>query len=281
MRDVRRVLCDMVPGLEDHHFTPSDRPLAEVLDHANRQAVFAAVMRLAPDVSRQALVSGATWDDIVAWLDAAGDDAAPTAEDRPPRGSYVSPNTTLRPLTPVDIDALYHASLDPRTNHRWRFRGGTPSPAEFHQALFSAEVLCQYMVVDLETRHGVGLVTAYAADHMARHARVAVQRLLAEDAAPESQGLMIEGFMVFVQYLFDHFDLNKVYVEVPEYNMSIFDLGPTSLLQVEGRLEDHLYWGDRTWDMCILALYRRHWETIADHFRGRWPEGHFDRRSRP
>jgi RimJ/RimL family protein N-acetyltransferase len=277
MKDVQGVLRAMVPGLEEHHFQPRDRPLSEGLDHAHVQTVTAAVMRLNPDISRQALASGATWNDVFAWLEEVDEEVAPGADERPPRGSYVSPNTTLRPLTPVDIDALYHASLDPRANHRWRFRGGTPSPAEFHQALYSAEVLCQYMVVDLESRHSVGLVTAYAADHMARHARVAIQRLLPEDAPPESKGLMIEGFGVFVQYLFDHFDLNKVYVEVPEYNMSLFDLGPGSMLKVEGRLKDHMYWGDRTWDMCFLAMYREDWETVADHFRGRWPEGHFDR----
>lgn len=77
----------------------------------------------------------------------------------------------------------------------------------------------------------------------------------------------------FIQYLFDHFDFRKLYFEVPEYNASLLATGAGSLLAEEGRLREHLYYGDRMWDMVVYALYREPWETVADGFRGRWPEG--------
>jgi RimJ/RimL family protein N-acetyltransferase len=278
VRDPQSVLIAMVPGLTDRHFASRDQPLSELVAHAQVQGVAAAVSQLNPNVSRQALLADPTWNDVFAWLEDVAEDGSPPAATRPPRGSYVSPSTTLRPLSPPDIELLYRASLDPRVNHRWRFRGGTPSPNEFHQALFAPEVVCQYMVVDHATEQSVGLVTAYSADHMARHVRIAVQRVLEGDAPPDSKGLMIEGFFVFVQYLFDHFNFHKLYVEVPEYNLSLFTGGPGALLTVEGRLRDYFYWGDRMWDMYFLALHREAWESVADHFRGVWAPDHFDRR---
>lgn len=92
---------------------------------------------------------------------------------------------------------------------------------------------------------------------------------------------MIEGIFVFIQYLFDHFDFQKIYLEVPEYNLSLFAGGIGSLLEQEGCFRDHLYYGDRRWDMLMFALYRSSWEAVADGFRGRWPEGHFDKSEPP
>lgn len=65
-------------------------------------------------------------------------------------------------------------------------------------------------------------------------------------------------------------------LEVPECNVSLFPNRSAGLLVEEARLRDHLYYGDRHWDMLHLALYRDTWDGVADAFRGRWPDGHFD-----
>jgi hypothetical protein len=277
--DPSDALIQLVTGLEKRHFDQIDRPLPEVLGHTLLQGVTVAVMRLNPNVDRSAMTSGPTWRDVFAWLEGVdvGDVRPDDTAARPPRGSYRSPSTTLRQLGASDVDALYGASLDPRMSHRWRFRGRTPSPADFQRLVFSSEVLCQYMVVEVATGRSVGLVTAYNAELTAGHVYVAVQRLPDEVTGPSSKGLMIEGTFVFLQYLFDHFTLRKLYLEVPEYNLSLFELGINSLLQVEGRLREHLYWGDRHWDMYHLALYRKDWDQVAQGFRGSWPSDHFER----
>jgi len=89
---------------------------------------------------------------------------------------------------------------------------------------------------------------------------------------PATRGLMVEGFLVFVQYLFDHFDLLKVYLEVPEFNRSLVAGTEGTLLLREGELRDHHYFGDRRWALFVYALYRRKWEEFAPHYRGDWPE---------
>ena len=275
--ELETTLCEMVAGLGEHHFADLDSPLPSFLEHGLFQGVIAAVTRLNPQISRSALLAGPSWRDVFSWLeDIEAGEAAADQSVRPPRGSYQSPATTLRPLAPDDVDSLYHASLDPRVTHRWRFRGRTPSPAEFHRLLFSPEVLCQYMVVEIETRRSVGLITAYEPDLVASHVRVAAQRLPGDETTESSKGLMVEGFFVFAQYLFDHFNFSKVYMEVPEYNLPILDTGQSAMLTIEGCLRRHHYYGDRYWDHYYLALYREAWESIAEYFRGVWPEGHFE-----
>jgi hypothetical protein len=175
------------------------------------------------------------------------------------------------------VDALYFASLEPQVAHRWRFRGRTPAPNEFRDNLFDPGVLAQFMVVQADTDDPIGLVSSYQASMVAKHCFVAFQRLRTNDDGPTG-GLMIEGLLIFVQYLFDHFDFHKVYFEVPEYNASLFARGPGAIVEEEGRFKDHLYYGDRTWDMLTFALYRARWESVADGFRGLWPDDHFQRR---
>lgn len=266
----------MVPGLTPEHFADLARPISETLEHATRQVLFAAVRHLNPNVSRQAMTSDPTWADVFAWLDGASPEG-PAPADRPPRGSYRSPSTTLRPIGPPDVEALYHASLDPRAAHRWRFRGRTPSYQDFAGILFAPEVLCQFIVVEVSSGRSVGLVAAYGADHTAGHVKVAIQRLPRPVAGEETHGLMIEGFMVFAQYLFDHFNFRKLYMEVPEYNMSLFGGGAEGILRIEGQLEDYYFWGDRHWDLYHLSLTRERWDEVAGLFRGVWPDDHFER----
>lgn len=272
-------LVALVPGLERDHLTDKSSTISSSISHSLRQTLNAAVMRFDTNLSREALSSpDTTWNDLLAWMDRA--DNRPAA--RPPRGSYRTPSATLRPIVPADIEALYLASLDPITTHRWRFRGTTPSFSDFTAAMYASDVLSQYMVINAEDGAPVGLAVAYAPSHIARHAKVALQRVnVAQEHQGSTQGLMIEGFMAFVQFLFDHFDLRRVYLEVPEYNMSLFDIGAGSIFDVEGRLRDHLYWGDRLWDMYILTLDRERWDEAAMHIRGEWPEDHFEKASFP
>jgi hypothetical protein len=145
------------------------------LDHARRSLVFAAVCAVRPALSPLALTEDTTWADIASWLDVDASQLAPKAHRG---GSRVQ----LRPLQPGDTAAIYNASLDPATSHRWRLRGRTISPEDFARTLHEG-VLCQFAVVD---REGVmqGLVVAYNADLSAGNAYfgVSANRTAAEDA---------------------------------------------------------------------------------------------------
>ncbi|MEZ5141808.1 MAG: GNAT family protein [Acidimicrobiales bacterium] len=84
----------------------------------------------------------------------------------------------------------------------------------------------------------------------------------------DGDGLMIEGVAAFASYLFDHFDLRKIYFEVPAYNAELFSVRGTGLLREEGRFVDHFYYGGRFWDLHTFAMHRSDWEAAVGGFFG-------------
>ena len=274
--DRLRELMRMVPGLPDDLEQRADERIRSILPHTQVQMLIYACQTLVPGLSRDAFHPDARVSDLLYWL--ADGAPAPEPSARLPRGSYTSAGgTTLRPLVDADFWPLYMASLEPRNAHRWRWRGHTPSPDVFRHTLYGEAVLAQFMVIvdgDLNAPP-IGSVLAYNADMTARHCSVAAQRLSPSND-PKQQGLMIEGTLVLIQYLFDHFNFHKVYFEVPEYNLTMFFGGDGALLVSEADQPDHYWYGDRYWSKRTFALYRSTWEEVAPLFRGEWPEGHFD-----
>lgn len=256
-----------IPGFPSVLDERDARPLKEVLSHGQFQALILACRTVLPHISREAFATNPTVADFVHWAGAA---TTPPAESEIERGSYRTATVHLRPLDEQDVWALYYAALEPRSAHRWRFRGQTPSPERFRTSLFGPATLAQFMVVQSATLATVGTVVAYSPDLNAGHCSLAIQRI-ASPKGESTSGLMIEGFLVFVQYVFDHFGCTKVYLELPEYNRSLVASGPGTLLEVEGRLRDHHRYADRTWDLWIYAIYKERWDEVAQHFRGPEP----------
>jgi RimJ/RimL family protein N-acetyltransferase len=163
---------------------------------------------------------------------------------------------SLRPVRPVDYDAIRAAELSDGLGVRWRHAGATPSPEGFAHTLW-AGVLVQYLVVANDDQRLIGLVSAYNADLRSGTCTVGFARF---DPADRSPGL-IEGAILLADHLFNHWPFRKLYGETLEFNLSSFQalLGP--LLVEEGRLRDHAFVGGRHWDLLYLALYRETWEA--------------------
>lgn len=250
-----------------------DEKLGSVFGHLDMQVLIYACRLIVPGMPRQVFAPDATGHDLMHWLGKAVESGRTRFSPRK-RGSYMSADATLRPIVEQDVSALYLAALDPRSGHRWRYRGRTPSPDAFRRSLFGEGVLAQFAVVSLEDRsRAVGLVSAYSADIASGHCYVAFQRADPGRSPSPTRGLMIEGILIFIQYLFDHFNLFKIYLEIPEYNLDLVIGGATSILQLEGRLAKHYYYGERRWDQYIYALYKDAWDEIASLFRADWEDG--------
>jgi len=257
---VQHYLAEHVASLPRDLFDDLSVPIGPRLEHAQMLALVFAAQRLAPQVSRDAFANGATGADLIEWLAPAlvrtsrplsGASGAPEGRSR-----YRSPHATLRPVTSADVDHLYLATQQPDASHRGWLHGRTCSPSEFRSMLFDSAVLAQYVVVDAATGESAGLVTSHDANLVSGTCTVATQRI---DDGPTSRPageLVLEGTMLFIQYLFDHFQLRKVYLEVPEYDAEPITADPGSVLEEEGRFRDHYYWGDRYWDLITYAVYR-------------------------
>jgi hypothetical protein len=193
------------------------------------------------------------------WKPAVRDPAPnPAAEPPPVAGTLARPlvarHVFLRPITHGDYESLMLAELSPELGPRWRHRGGTPSPEAFAQTLF-AGVLAQFLVVDREHGRPIGLVSVYHPDPINQHAYIALARL--PGSSPRTR--VIEGMLLFLDYVFECWPFRKLYAEALEFNFDQFSSGSGRMFDVEARLPERAFFASRMWDQFIIAITRESW----------------------
>jgi hypothetical protein len=165
----------------------------------------------------------------------------------------------LRIVTPADHPFLYTIATQPAASYRWRYRGGTPSPELFAADLWRG-VLCQHLLVRADDGAPLGLLSAYQADLANGTCYLGVLG----DGMQEAAGLVLEGALLFVTYLFHTWDLRQIYAEVPGYALDAFGSGMGRYFVEEGRLVEHSYHAGRYWDLHVLAIHRAAWAKTAE-----------------
>lgn len=166
----------------------------------------------------------------------------------------------LRPITPDDYRLLRIAETSGELGVRWRFRGASVSPEAWARTIWDGS-LAQYIVARREKGAPIGVVSAYRANFHDGHACVAAAKFDLENPQP----LLMIGVALFIDYVFACWNFEKLYFEVAEYNLAQFGSGLDSLLDEEGRLRGHYWYGNHRWDQVILALYRKKWLLRRDH----------------
>jgi hypothetical protein len=126
------------------------------------------------------------------------------------------------------------------------------------QTTWSA-VLAQFLVVARRQDEAIGVVTAYQASFQDGYAKVAAAKFDPKSRSP----LIMLGFALFLDYVFDCWNFRKLYAEVPEYNYPQFASGIDRFFTIEGRLREHTFLGGELWDRLILAIYRDRWKEQA------------------
>lgn len=169
----------------------------------------------------------------------------------------------LWPVTPGDHEFLFHCSVSEGNGSRWRYHGQVPSVDVFASQLYN-DVHAHFVVRDAEGTQ-VGYVVAYAANLRSRHVHVGA--LFAEYAQQQSFGT--RALRLFIGYLFDVWDLNGVYAEVPEYTWAAVESGTSGGLggalpfELVGRRPRFHYQNGRYWDDMIVYLPVESWRASA------------------
>jgi RimJ/RimL family protein N-acetyltransferase len=183
---------------------------------------------------------------------------------RPP--SLVGRAYALRPLSAVDYEPLYRMLVTGDNAWRWRFRGATPSPDEFVGLLW-ANSLVSFVLVD-RAGQAVGFSQVYGHDFRSGTAYLG----LALDAQYRQRPHVLETAIMLLDYTFATWNLRKLYLEVPEWNLEQLAGGIGRYFVEEGRLREHEYLDGRYWDVVVLALYRDAWAkrpwATAERFLG-------------
>ena len=122
-------------------------------------------------------------------------------------------------LSPVGIQhyqLLQSTELTGSPSIKWRWGGGTPSPEAFVSALWSG-VLVQHIVEDAGSAEPLGLVTTYDYNQNANFAHVAGVKFDLTDRSTT----FVEGAILHLSHVFKCWPVNKLYMEVPEFNMAM------------------------------------------------------------
>lgn len=246
---VRTVLRELMPyALADSGLRRTD--LVQ-LGHAHRAALIALLNQYRPESDGLA-ESVRTWGDVFDWY---GKDLVGEAED-PVFSPDSSPRVRIRALQPSDIPSLYSAASDPVLGHRWRYRGRTPSFAEFEATLFEG-VLAQFAVTPKDSSTICGLVTLYNADLANGHAFLGVVR---GARVAGDQGSMMDGCVLLIQHAFTSWPLRKIYFDVPGYNMHLVNgLIEANFATEEGRLRHFYFFNGEYFDKIYVSISRQVW----------------------
>lgn len=171
-------------------------------------------------------------------------------------------NVYLRPVLRGDYDLLYAVETSSSNLVRYRHRGQTIPPEQFPDRLWRG-VLVQFIVCQRESHTPVALVAAYGADLRNRHAYIA--ELIFDQY--QGRGWPQEGMELFIDYLFEVFELHKVYGETSTAVASAFSSIDGGVFREEGRLRDHERIEGQFHDRLIYALYAEDWSARDRGFR--------------
>jgi RimJ/RimL family protein N-acetyltransferase len=140
----------------------------------------------------------------------------------------------------------------------WRCRGTTPSPEAWAQGI-SAGVLAQFLVVRRSDGVPIGVVTCYRADFENQHAYLAAAKFTRDERATH----LLEGTILFIDYVLRCWNFRKLYLEVNGFNLPQLQSGIGRLLKEEGRLVAHVFFDGRYWDQHLVSLWRADWESAG------------------
>lgn len=255
----RSIATQHVPGLPPTATTGFDITRRGLLDHVQRVALRAFVLDSNRMLAPQAVDHAATLGELWGLL---RDDFDPRVTDaRGHEGNrYATPRVQLAPLDPSHYSGLYEAALLPQSAHRWRWRGRTPSPEEFQATLY-AGVTSQFVVLG-QDRRLVGLVVGYDEDPSRFHCHIGFLRAPSADAG--SPGALVEGIALFIAYLFDTFPYERLFADLPEYNLPLLAGTAGSLLRREGTMRRFYWHGGRHWDRILFSLAREDWAPFEE-----------------
>jgi RimJ/RimL family protein N-acetyltransferase len=163
----------------------------------------------------------------------------------------------LRAMDSDDLGFLYELATAQEVGFRWRFRGFIPSYETFVHSL-THDVLAQFLVVHPETGRRLGYVVAYRTDPRNGYTHIGIVMI----PPLIGKGVGAEALILFVNYLFDTWNLRKIYAEIPEFNYGTVASGSGRLFQEEAKLRDHIFYGGKYWDQYVVAIYREAWEAF-------------------
>lgn len=173
------------------------------------------------------------------------------------RGLLTGRSVRLRPVLDSDIDVLYTIACLGSVSSHWRYRGHIPHPEQFRADLFS-DILVHY--VSTPTQSSADVFGYLAASRYSP--ADGVVHISAMFAPPAQRSISSSHALVmFCNSVFAGWDIRKLLIEVPAFNLPSLNAGfHSGLLTEEGVLRQHLFVGGEFHDVHLLCIWRADWE---------------------
>ncbi len=161
---------------------------------------------------------------------------------------------SLRPFNEnTDFEWYYRLSTSLDSLLRWRFYGSPPTREQFAQ-LINVSVHCQFVA---EIKNGnsnidprIGVVVSYNYDNVNNVTYLGV----ITNQKKRPLGIVIST--IFIEYLFNTWPLRKIYLEMPEFNVTNIKSGIDRFFVEESRLKNHFYSLNKYHDYLTFAIYK-------------------------
>lgn len=250
-------LRTLVPGLPEGASTETSLVPGGPLSTVQRVLVRRVVASVRPDLDPVPLDLCRTIGDLATFL-GSDDPVIPVADLPDVARSYI------RPLAPGDYEAVYHGMFS-SSGRPSLLQGRTPPPEQFGATLWS-NTSHQFAVCSRVSGRVLGLISVYDSHLDAGTCRMRTHRLVAP--ADSELGSIVDGFVQVIDHLLAHLPIRKIYLDVPGWTIDSLGGVAGDLLDVEGHLRNHEWFGGRTWDRTLLAVWRSRWVE----WRTQWPD---------
>lgn len=165
-------------------------------------------------------------------------------------------NIVLRPFNPDDFKIVFRWQSNTDNLYLW-WADRTVLPFDEFVADFQRRLkgsIHQIFMVDViesdEKAKTVGMVYNYQTNMVDKFTYLCVY-LIPEYTA---QGIGTKAGYLFTDYLFSNFGFRKIYSEIFDFNQPSLKASTRNNFKEEGCLKNHRWFGDRYWDLHLLAL---------------------------
>lgn len=160
----------------------------------------------------------------------------------------------LRHVRIEDYPTLHAIESDPTTAATWRYRGALPPLSEYEPALWK-QTQAIMVVESIATGDLHGYLQLYDVDWRAPHGWFSLY------AGPEHRGSgsVLEGFMLFTEWVFANFAFPWLYAHAFAHNLDQFSSAFRRGVAVLGVLQERVVVDGELTDVTVLGVERSEW----------------------
>ena len=144
-----------------------------------------------------------------------------------------------------DIERIKYFSDNPKLVSKERF-------AENFSRKLSNYYHQYFIIKKKSTNEVIGYVYSYNLNIQNSYAYIAIS----SDESPESRCAVAEGGIIFINFLFKQYALNKIYADIYSFNVKSIHLVSTAGFVQEANLKKHKYYNNEYHSLLIYSLYR-------------------------